>query len=294
MPSPPWMVSLHGGHSGEFCDHATGHLREMLEAAVARGFRVYGLAEHAPRYDPRHLYPTEVAMGWDLPKLLADFNAYANLTRTLVDEFAGRLTVLRGFEAEIVPADRYVETMLELRNRHEFDYMVGSVHYVGEFLFDYTPDTFAEGIRRYGGLEPLVLEYYDGLTRMVEGLKPEVVGHFDTIRKYAGPHGPVDTPPIRQAVGRALEAVREHGAILDVNTGPLRKGETMPNPAPWIVESARDMGIPFCFGDDSHGPDQVGANLAEARDYLLGLGVTAITTLNRRDNTIERQTIPLD
>jgi len=262
MPSRPWMVSLHGGHSGEFCDHAAGTLRETLEAAVAKGFCIYGLAEHAPRYHPRFLYPDEVAMGWDIPKLLADFNAYAECTKTLVTEFADRLIVLRSFEAEIVPADRYVETMLELRARHAFDYMVGSVHYVDEFLFDYSPDTFVEALHLHGGLEPLAVKYYEGVTKMVEALRPEVVAHFDTIRKYAGPHGPVDTPPIRDAVECALEAVRQSNAILDVNTGPLRKGEAIPNPAPWIVESACDMGIPFCFGDDSHGPDQVGANFA--------------------------------
>ncbi len=30
----PWKVSLHGGHSGQFCDHAKGSLREIVEAAI--------------------------------------------------------------------------------------------------------------------------------------------------------------------------------------------------------------------------------------------------------------------
>jgi hypothetical protein len=32
------MVSLHGGHSREYCDHARSTLREILEAAVACGY----------------------------------------------------------------------------------------------------------------------------------------------------------------------------------------------------------------------------------------------------------------
>src|SRR5438045_1413741 len=37
-----WRVSLHGGHSGEFCDHAEGTLREILTAAVAAGYHTFG------------------------------------------------------------------------------------------------------------------------------------------------------------------------------------------------------------------------------------------------------------
>ncbi|HEX6202492.1 MAG TPA: histidinol phosphatase, partial [Thermoanaerobaculia bacterium] len=56
VPVRPWRVSLHGGHSGEFCDHATGTLAEVLEAAVAAGYAIFGVSEHAPRSDPRFLY----------------------------------------------------------------------------------------------------------------------------------------------------------------------------------------------------------------------------------------------
>jgi len=58
-----WKASLHGGHSGEFCDHAGGTLREMVEAAVAFGYRTFGVSEHAPRYEPRFLYAEERALG---------------------------------------------------------------------------------------------------------------------------------------------------------------------------------------------------------------------------------------
>ena len=32
-----YRVSLHGGHSGEFCDHAEGSLRDTIEAAITFG-----------------------------------------------------------------------------------------------------------------------------------------------------------------------------------------------------------------------------------------------------------------
>ena len=46
-----WKTSLHGGHSGEFCEHASATLRELLEAAVEFGFDTFGVSEHAPRVE---------------------------------------------------------------------------------------------------------------------------------------------------------------------------------------------------------------------------------------------------
>src|SRR5215470_16175241 len=93
----PWRVSLHGGHSGEFCDHAEGTLREILEAAVAAGYHTFGVSEHTPRSEDRFLYSEERARGWDVAKLIADFARYTAALPALVEEFADRLIVLRGF-----------------------------------------------------------------------------------------------------------------------------------------------------------------------------------------------------
>lgn len=50
----------HHSHSGQFCRHATGTLEEVVVEAIRRGFEVYGLTEHVPRYRSEDLYPEEV------------------------------------------------------------------------------------------------------------------------------------------------------------------------------------------------------------------------------------------
>ena len=287
----PWKVSLHGGHSGEFCDHAAGTLRETLEAAVAFGYEVYGVAEHVARVESRFLYPEEVEMGWDIEKVQRDFEAYAVEVKQLAAEFEDRLEVLCAFEADMIPADRYADLMLGYRERLGFDYVVASAHYVDETLVDGHQAAFDQALEGRGGLEPLAVAYYEGLAEMVAALKPEVVGHLDVIRKLAP--GPCDTPAVQRAAAAALEVIREHDCILDCNTGGYRKSHGMPYPAGWLMRLAHDMGIPFCFGDDSHGPDQVGSGMDESRAFLLENGVTTITALRRRDGAIVREVIPL-
>jgi histidinol-phosphatase (PHP family) len=293
MPAQPWKVSLHGGHSGRFCEHAVGELRQVLEAAAAAGYHTFGVSEHAPRSQERFLYATEREKGYDIPRLHAEFEAYAQAIDRLAGEFADRLVVLRGFEAEVIPTSGYREEMLGIRERFGFDYMVGSVHYVDETSIDGPKADFETLLARSGGLDQAAVKYYEAVVEMVEALRPEVVGHLDLIRRNAEPDAKLDTPAIRKAAGLALEAVRARGCILDLNTAGYRKGLGSPYPAPWLLRQAHEMGIGFCFGDDSHGPHQVGEGVEQARGYLLENGVDTVTVLTREDGAVVRRVVAL-
>ncbi len=296
MRSPdkqPWKVSLHGGHSSAYCDHAHSTLRELIEAAIAFGYTTFGVTEHAPRVEEHRLFEEERAMGWDIPHLDHIFEQYAAELRSLQDEYADRITILRGFEAEVIPEANYVEVMRGYAERYQFDYMVGSVHWVNGHIIDHKREYFEQALAVSGSLEALAVKYYETLAEMALRLNPEVIGHFDLIRCSAPDEASVSTQAVRCAALAALEAVREAGAILDVNTAGYRKGLGRPYPAPWIVEAARDMGIGFCFGDDSHRAKDVGAGVVEAREYLLELGVREIAVLQRTPRGIEQLVVSL-
>lgn len=291
--SPPWMVSLHGGHSSAYCDHAEDTLETLIETAIARGCRVYGLAEHAPRVEAHRLYREEIAMGWTVETLDRLFAEYAAAARRLARQYADRISILCGFEAEVVPEDRYAAVMLAYRARLGFDYMVGSVHWVAGHIIDYRQEDFDAAVRACGGLEALAVRYYETVAEMLWRLRPEVAAHLDLIRKCAPDETLLSTPAVRRAAMAALEAVRDTGAILDVNTAPYRKGMDMPYPAPWLVKAAREMKIPVCFGDDSHSAAHVAEGIPRARDYLMAHGVQTITVLTPRSNGLEKTEIPL-
>lgn len=274
--SAPWLVSCHGGHSSAYCDHAFSPLCDMLDAAVAQGFAAYGITEHAPRYGERYLYNEEKAQGWTVDTLVEKFDQYAKDSLTLQEAYRGRLRILRGFEAEVVPDAQYLELMLGLRETYGFEFLVGSVHYVDDFVIDYTTEAFLEAAEALGGVEALAVRYYQTVAEMAARLRPEVVGHLDLIRKLAPDRDAVRTPRVRQAAFRTLEVIKEHGGIVDINTTPLRRGDSVPYVEPWLLDAAVATGLRFTFGDDSHSVEQVGANIAEARGYLLEHGVTEV------------------
>ncbi|GBC92637.1 Histidinol-phosphatase [bacterium HR15] len=293
MASSGWRISLHGGHSGEFCEHAEGSLRSILEAACRANYAVFGVSEHMPRVEPRYLYATERQKGWTVHTLEQLFEQYALAVRQLAKEFEGRLTVLCGFEIEVVPPDRWVQLVERYRRDYGFDYIVGSVHFVRDGGIDSSvddPDT-RRALRECGGIENLALEYYQAVAEMVRAVRPEVVAHFDLVRLLAHRLGEAhlcETPRVSTAALHALEAVREAGSLLEVNTAGIRKGLGTPYPAAWIVQAAAQMGIPFCISDDSHRPSQVGFGLDAAREHLLQNGVREVHFLTRDHGAIVR------
>lgn len=285
-----WKVSLHGGHSGEFCDHAEATLEEMLNAAVEAGYHTFGVTEHVPRHEARFLYPKEREMGWTVEKIHADFERYRLRVNELAHAFEGRLNVLRALEMEIVPEEKYVPLMQGFRSLKladgspNFDYAVGSVHHLHEIGLDGELGDFQRILELSDGVENTAVLYYAKIAEMVTALRPEVVSHFDLVKLNTmrlGLTKELDSPRVAKFAETALEAVKSVGAILDLNTAGWRKGLGEPYPAPWLVQKAHAMGIGFCFGDDSHRPSHVGAGVPEAREYLLGLGVPTVTVLRR-------------
>ena len=291
---PGWRVSMRGGHSSEGSTHGSSTLTELLDAAVARGMRTYGLSNHAPASDARFLADDERAAGIDIRQRFAQFEAYAALSKAAVEDYAGRLEVLRGFEAEVVPTATYVEDMSKLRERYGFEYVVGSVHFVGEMPIDVSRELFDVAVARLGGLEQLLVRYYQEVARMIEGLRPEVVGHFDLPRLLSDGHPAHESRRVTATANEALEVIAGVGSLLEVNTSGYRKGLRWPYPAPQPVRRAAELRIAMTFSDDSHQAAQVGSHLETARAYLQGCGVRSIGALGRAaDGSIERREIGL-
>ena len=289
----PWKNSLHGGHSQAFCDHAFDSIEDMTEAAIAEGYNVWGVTEHAPRLSSEFLYITEQAMGWTVETLEEKFDAYAKHMLEMQQVYGDRVTLLRGFECEVVPHDRYVDIMQGYRERYNFQYMVGSVHYVNGSMIDFSEELYQEGVKQHGSIEAFTVAYYEQVAEMVAALKPEVVGHLDLIRLHAPDEDSVSTPKAQAAAEKTLEVIAEQDAILDINMAGIRKSLGRPYVAPWLLERVKAMDIGVCFGDDSHVVDQVGMDLERSRQYLLDHGIDTITTLLPDGDGVKQERIAL-
>ncbi len=104
------------------CLHASGTPQEYVQAAVRAGLREYGISDHAPM-------PGEPFDDWRMKQ--ADMPAYLDwLTEARECAALHGLTVRSALECDWFPG---IEPWIEhLQGLHAWDYLIGSVHYLGE------------------------------------------------------------------------------------------------------------------------------------------------------------------
>jgi len=91
--------------------------------------------------------------------------------------------------------------------------------------------------------------------------------------------------PMGAAEDAALEAVRQAGLAIELNTSGLRSSAGEAYPAPSLLARAARMGIPLTFGSDAHAAADVGRDFGRAVVLARAAGYT--TTLRLSDRVAE-------
>ncbi|KAJ7058490.1 Polymerase/histidinol phosphatase-like protein [Mycena amicta] len=259
------MPHRHHSHSGQFCKHAVGSLEDVVREAIRKGFAVYGLTEHVPRYRTEDLYPEEAGMTLD------------DLASQL---YSPQIRLLVGLETEyITPID--LDGVEKLLQRHpgRIEYIVGSVHHVNGTPIDFDEATFRQAEAEAGSTNAFLVAYFEGQYEMLRRLHPEVVGHFDLCRLYTPSLRFADFPDAFALAKRNILYAIQYGALFEVNAAALRKHWETPYPGLDILEVILAHGGRLALSDDSHGPHAVGLNYARIPDYLHRAGVQELWTL---------------
>jgi histidinol-phosphatase (PHP family) len=264
-------ISLHGGHSGEFCCHAEDRLADIIEQYIRMGFRQVGITEHIPPVHDRFLYPEEIEQGLTRDLLSHRFADYFKALRQLQADMADRIRIFAGMETEAFTG--YLPHVRQLVDAFSPDYIVGSVHHVADICFDYSPQTYKAAVAACGSVQDLYLAYFDRQFEMIEAVRPFVVGHFDLVRIHDPQYRErVVQPEIAAKIDRNLDLIRDLDLVMDLNLRPLARGEAEPYPTRSILEKIRSRQIPMVPGDDSHGVAQAGVHVEAGIRLLKQMG----------------------
>ncbi len=257
------LISLHGGHSGQFCWHAQDSLEDIIRQYIRLGFRQVGITEHIPPASDRFLYPDEIAQGLDAKDLLQQFGRYIKTARALKEKYQGKIQIYVGMETETVTG--YKDHIPKLIEQFKPDYLVGSVHHVNDICFDYSNKEYEKATLSCGSIEGLYKAYFDLQYEMIMTIKPFVVGHIDLIRIFDPEFKQrLLHPDLTRKIERNLALIKSLGLVLDFNQRPLARGEKEPYIAPSIMELAKKMDLRLVPGDDSHSAAQAGGHVDTA------------------------------
>ena len=243
------------------CRHAVGGEREYIERAIFGGLAVLGFSDHTPYDFETPGYDSGVRMEMEeLPE-------YVSALRSLRAEYAGRITLHIGLEAEYYP--KLFPKLLPALRREGIEYLILGQHFLGNEVGE-----------PYCGLptaDSAMLDRYVG--QSIEGLQtgcfscfahPDLIHYTGSAAEYA------------RQMRRLCRAAKEADVPLELNLLGLREGRQYPAEAFWRL--AAEEGNDVVLGADAHRPEHVFVPETEARARGLAekLGLVIENTLTLR------------
>lgn len=236
------------------------------ESATEKGIAELGVSEHVYRF-------TEALSVWDhelwRDSAKDDLTDYCGFVKEETD-------LKLGIEADYIPGRE--DRMAALLDGHPWDYVVGSIHFLGDGALDYDKyDVWT----RADSADKVWRTYFECLAEAAMSGLFDVLAHPDLV-KHWGSERPQPERDRRYYYDIAMEAIADSGIAIELSTAGLRKpvGELYPSEA--FLEMVVDAGNPIVLSSDAHTPDLLGYGYDRAIAQLERLGVREIGVFEGR------------
>jgi histidinol-phosphatase (PHP family) len=251
-------------HTTFSCDGKTSMV-EMCQAAIRGGFQEIGFSEH---YD---LNTADECYDW--LKVEAWFAEIERCRR----QYVGQLIIRAG--VEFSEPHLYPQGLKSLLSRIPFDYVIGSLHYLGDELI------FTDGYFLKRTADQAFQEYFTELEKMTRAGEFDILGHLDiialTARSLYGNYNPSQyEDAIRPVLGNCIQ----RGILPEINTQGLRKPAQLLVPGLEILRWYVEMGGEnIVLGSDAHSASQLGLHLDIALKAAREAGLKMLTRFEKRE-----------
>jgi histidinol-phosphatase (PHP family) len=241
-----------------------------LEAASTAGISELGVSEHVYRFTAAldvwdHEFWREHAIG--------DLDAYCDFVRT---------TPLRlGIEMDFVPGRE--DRIANLLDEREFDYVLGSVHFVGDRSVDHDGYDIWEGA---GDPDRIWRRYFETVAELARSGLYDILAHPDLVKMWGGGRPWPQRDP-RFHYEPAVEAIAESGIAVEVSTAGLRKPVSELYPSAAFAEMCVDAGAAFSLSSDAHLPEHIGYEYERAVKTMGEWGIDQVAVFEHRERRME-------
>lgn len=249
------------------CRHAVGEPVELAARARELGLAEIGFSDHNPMlrddFDEWRMFYR------DLPEYLRKVEE----ARRAVPEV--RIKV--GLEVDFLPGNE--DWVRRLAGEYDWDYFIGSVHYVSDEWAVDNPHMISKWRER--DVDEVWRIYFERLTAAAASGLFEIIGHADLPKKF----GFVPRGDFGEVYRRFLATCADKGVAVEINTAGLRKKCRELYPAQRWVDMAAAAGVGLTFGSDAHAPEEVGMNFAEAIASARAAGFREHCVFTKRKRT---------
>lgn len=257
----------------KLCKHADGGPEEYIQRALSIGLDEVGCSDHSPmpdNFDAPHRMSQQEFVDSYKPDVLA-----------LRERYKGRIVVKFAVEGDFFPGTE--EWVGNFNAAGDFDYVIGSVHYLGKWGID-NPTNIHEYEER--DVNEVYEQYFQHVRRSAQARLFDIVGHCDLVKKFG--HRP--TKNMEGLLREVFRTVKESDIAVEINTSGLRKPVKEIYPSIQILSILRECGIPLALGSDAHTPSDVGRDFDLARELVERYGNGRISVFSKRQRSEVRIT----
>jgi len=245
------------------CNHAKGSMESYIKRAIELGIDIYGFSEHAPM-DFDEYY----RLNFD------EMTLYERDVKDLKEKYADKIKILLGYEVDYLKG--HIDNRVLNAN---IDYLIGSIHFLGEWGFD-NPEFMDEYKNR--NIDDIWQEYFNNIESMANMGRFNIVGHLDLIKIFNF----MPKKDIRLIATPALKAIKKSNMVIELNSAGLRKPTKEIYPSPLLLEQAYELDIPITFSSDAHAIGQVGFKYDEVTKLAKQIGYTKAVTFEQRQQQL--------
>ena len=248
-----------------YCPHGTDDsVTAYIEQAIELGYTEITFTEHAPLpngfIDPAPDHDSSM----DADQLYS----YVAELKHCKERYGSKITINIGLEVDYIEGWEQETTLFLNEIGPYLDDSILSVHFLkhlGEwYCLDFSETEFNRIIERYQTVDSVYKAYFDTLQKSIVydlgAFKPKRIGHISLITKFQKRFP--STLNVNTYLLPILSLIKKQGYELDVNTAGLYKplcGDTYPPLS--VIQTAKNMGIPLCYGSDAHHPTDLGRGL---------------------------------
>lgn len=252
--------------------------------AARLGVTELAITEHSSRFrqfdavlrgwwqnDPNPARRAETAACWD-EELGADLDQY--VAAALAAKAAG-LPIVIGLEVDYIPGQ--MEKAAGLLGGYPFDVLLGSVHWIGAWLFDALDWAQAQEQWAARGVERVWNDYTTAVEELAGTRAVDVLAHPD-LAKVAG-HRPAAP---YEFYDRIAEAARSCGLVAELNSAGWRKPCAEPYPDPGLLTRFHDNEVPITTASDAHRLRDVGWRISDLTAMAIAVGYSEVSSFRSR------------
>lgn len=244
------------------CNHAEGSMESYIQRAIELGIDIYGFSEHAPMKNFEDGY-----------RLVLDKKPwYEKSVLDLQEKYKNQIKILLGYEVDYIDGDYLLDAIIDA----DVDYLIGSVHYLGQWGFD-NPEFISEYKNR--DIDTIWSDYFMCVKNMAQSGKFDIVGHLDLIKVF----NYLPKQDIKSLAYDTLKVIKTNNMVIEINSSGFRKPIKEQYPSKDILELAFELDIPITFSSDAHSVDHIGVNYEKCVALAKEIGYTQCVYFERRE-----------